>query len=328
MQLEDIKVLALIADGFGDPYFYAKEQLESWGCNFTTAGLTDVSASCPNKPQRPVTCDILISEIDQDIISDFDCMFIPPGASHLYLQSDQDTLELIAMAYDEGLVIATMCVSLVVLARANGITSGVNVVTHNNANYDFQEAGAIIRGDARIISDSRIITANRLPGVSLSVLTYQVCKIIAKEALSFSYVHKTTLESASGDSGTEYTVNVEIIDWAETLIPGNVTEIAKVTAYIRSDTNSSFTKTVELTEGDQENIYSGNFTELNDGSYRIKIEVKDSNGTLEVARNEVRFSVGKESSPGFEFIIALASIAMATSLHIRRRAKNRTCKKL
>ncbi|NHJ05241.1 MAG: hypothetical protein EAX90_10475 [Candidatus Heimdallarchaeota archaeon] len=75
MNFEEVKVLSIIGNDFGDSYFWMKNQLETWGCNYTTAGVTSIVASCPNKPQRPVTPDILVSDVDQEILSQFDCIF-------------------------------------------------------------------------------------------------------------------------------------------------------------------------------------------------------------------------------------------------------------
>lgn len=326
INLDNVKILVLIADGFGDPYFYAKELLESWGCSITTAGLTDDPMSCPNKPQRPVASDILISEIDRDVISGFDCVFIPPGASHLHLQNDQDTLDLIAMAYEEGLVIATMCVSLVVLAKANDIASGVKVVGHTNANFFLEEAGAIIVGDAIVVSDSRIITSTRMPGESLLSLTHQTCRAMIKESLGYSYVHRTTVESSSGESGTTYTINVEITDSFESLMGISSLNITKVTANIFSEKTASSLETIELADDDHDDIYSGNFTGSKNPNYHVDIEIKDCNGTLEVLRNAASISEDEESAPGYESLIAIIGLALLAFPEIRRRAKNRNFK--
>ncbi|MFX0094342.1 MAG: DJ-1/PfpI family protein, partial [Candidatus Hodarchaeota archaeon] len=208
-QMGNKKILILIGNGFGYTYFDAKAYFETWGCNVTTAGLSGVVDACYNKPARNVTADVLISEIDRNQIREYDCLFIPSGGHHQILSLNQAVLNLVAMAYEEGLVVSTLCVSILVLVNVQNMLNGIKVIGHATAASAVEAAGGIIVPNARVVSDSHIITGGR--GPSSSAPTYQLCVEIMKELLGYSYVLNTTL----GQVNTNYTINVETTDLSD-----------------------------------------------------------------------------------------------------------------
>ncbi|MHA1909890.1 MAG: hypothetical protein ACW98Y_21540, partial [Candidatus Thorarchaeota archaeon] len=102
--VEDIKVLAVIGYAFGWSYFELETIFEDWGINFTTTGETEIVESCVNRAPRPVEVDILVSEIDETIITQFDVLIVPSGGHWSGLCDSQPVLDLINLAYDNGLV--------------------------------------------------------------------------------------------------------------------------------------------------------------------------------------------------------------------------------
>jgi protease I len=315
--LDEIKVLALIGNGFGDSYFWIKNQLESWGCNYTTAGLTSPCSSCPNKPQRPVTPDILIADVDQEILTQFDCIFIPSGAHYEILAFSSLVLNLIRDAYEEGLVIASLCSGSVPIARAHGIVEGVKVAYFFLSTDYMQEAGAIEVFVSPVVSDKRIITTSSgMPYGSLAPV-YQVCVALAKEVLGYSALIDATIEPQAGGIGTTYLLTVEVTNLTD-IFYGNIsTEVYRVMAYLYNDSGLVLTST--LTEI-SENIYAENFTGLGISSYQIELNI-DSNGYgKEVIRNATSFTLTK-GVPGFGLHIFLSSLLVIWHTFKKRKKK-------
>ncbi|MFX0091593.1 MAG: DJ-1/PfpI family protein [Candidatus Hodarchaeota archaeon] len=308
VQVEDIKILALIDTGFGYNYYVVKDQFESWGSNFTTAAPTRTVASCPNRPQRPTTADILFSELNRGVLSEFHCIFVPSGSYWSSFSNNQAALNLITMAYEEGLIVSSMCVGPAVLARA-GVMDGVKATGHSNIHTVIQSSGAILVRDVNVVCDSRVITGGPGGGFEsggyTTAPTYQFCSTVVSAILGYSYVVNVVQAPLSGTSNTTFTINAEILPPAnisESLAIFNATEVREVKATIFFQNSSSEVRTVTLTDEDQNNIYSGNFTGigLETGNYNVSIEVKDNNEVLEVARDKASFyverTIGEETS--------------------------------
>lgn len=138
------KVMILVAYGVGETYFPAKNKFESWGWNVTTAGLTSSVISCPNINPRPVPVDILISDINNDTLSQYECIFIPSGGHWNELAYDATTLATISNAYNLGVVISSLCIGIVVIARAD-IVDGVRIAYDaNSAPYVISYGGITV----------------------------------------------------------------------------------------------------------------------------------------------------------------------------------------
>ncbi|NHK30352.1 MAG: DJ-1/PfpI family protein [Asgard group archaeon] len=316
--LDEVKVLALIGNGFGDSYFWIKNQLESWGCNYTTAGLTSPCSSCPNKPQRPITPDILIADVDQEILSQFDCIFIPSGAHYEILAYSTLVLDLIRDAYEEGLVISSICSGSVPIARAHGIVKGVKVAYFFLSTDNMQEAGAIEVFVSPVVTDKRIITSSSgMPYGSLAPV-YQVCVALAKEVLGYSALIDATIEPQEGGIGTTYLLTVEVTNLTD-IFYGNIsTEVHRVKAYLYNDSGLIITST--LTEI-SENIYAENFTGLGVSSYQFDLDIDSHGYGKEVVRNATSFTLTEEIS-GFGSQVFLSSLLVIwLTLKIRRKRK-------
>jgi hypothetical protein len=68
--------------------------------------------------------------------------------------------------------------------------------------------------------------------------------------------------------------------------------ISEVNARIYTKTNRTLIDTIELVDGNDDGLFSGQFMDLSNGEYVIDIEIEDTNNTLEVERESASFSVG------------------------------------
>ncbi|MBU0755352.1 MAG: DJ-1/PfpI family protein [Planctomycetes bacterium] len=153
-KMDEVKVIALTADGIGDIHFTVKETLESMGCKVITVGLTKVCSSCPNKEPRSVTADYLLSEITD--LSEYDAVFIASGKQHRILSVEKESLDFIRHARQEGLIIASICAGNLVIVNAD-IVRGVKIASHPYVNPSTEKAGGIVV-EAEVVTDQGIIT--------------------------------------------------------------------------------------------------------------------------------------------------------------------------
>ena len=302
--VSDVKVLMLICDGFGWNYFDAKERLEDWGVNITTISNsldTNVS-SCINRPENWTIADLLLKDVDDDIASQFDVLFIPSGGQWLSLISSTRVRNFISNAYELGLIISTLCIGNRVLSESNNIVNGTNVASYVNTNtYMFIE-GAIVRYGVDVVSDNRIITGGTGGGLSeggyTEAPTSEVCMAMIKEALGMSYVKKASISPLSGEIGTNFTISVDVDDMDEEF--GNLvsvdTNISDVVAKIYTKENRTFVASVQLEDDDMDSKYSGSFIATSVDEYVVDIEVEDTNSTLEIERELVGFIIGEQTS--------------------------------
>jgi len=303
--VSDVKVLMIVTEAFGWNYFDAREILESWGVNVTTVAHaldTDV-ASCFNKPVRGTIADFLLSEVENDIVTQFDALFIPSGGHWEGLKNSPRVLDFISYAHEHGVIIATTCIGNRVVAESNGIVNGTSVVNYNNPNsyYSMVAAGALIRSGYDAITDNRIVTGaagDGFPSGYLGAPTSEICAAMVREALGYSYVDQTEVLPLIGESGTSFNISADITDLDSELgnlfsVDNNITEVH---ARIFTKENRTLVETVELTDADEDMVYTGLFTGTIDGEYVIDIEVEDTNSTLEIERESASFAVGIETS--------------------------------
>ncbi|GAH73932.1 unnamed protein product, partial [marine sediment metagenome] len=254
------KILAVIANGFGDSYFWIKDQLESWGCNVTTAGLTAVCASCPNKPSRPVTPDILIADVTSEILSQFDAVYVPAGPHWVILEFSSVTHDLLASAYEAGLVVSGICIGTIALAQVSSVVSGVKIAYYDTTAADMMDAGATIVYGSGVVSDKRVVTAGSGTYQSTHQAIYPFCVAIAKAVLGLSAVSQTTISSLKGESNTTYTISVETINLNDTFYGNTTMDILSLSAYVYHEDSGEDYDFVYLTDPDDDNIYEGNYT--------------------------------------------------------------------
>lgn len=295
--LSDMKILAIIANGFGDSYFWIKNQLESWECNVTTAGLTAVCASCPNKPPRPVIPDILIADVTTEILSQFDAVYVPAGPHWVILEINTMTHDLLASAYEAGLVVSGICIGTIALAQVSSIVNDVKVAYYATTAEDMMDAGAIIVQGIGVVSDKRVVTAGSGTFQSTHAAIYPFCVAIAKTVLGLSVVSVTTISSIKGDTNTTFTISAETVNLNDTFYGNTTMDIHSVSAYVYHEDSDEYDY-VFLTDPDEDNIYTGNFTGTEKGTYTVDLEVRSSGWGLEVIRDAVGFKI--KALAGFE----------------------------
>ncbi|MCE7743945.1 MAG: hypothetical protein GPJ52_02295 [Candidatus Heimdallarchaeota archaeon] len=318
--LSDMKILAVIANGFGDSYFWIKDQLESWGCNVTTAGLTAVCASCPNKPSRPVTADIVIADVTSEILSQFDAVYVPAGPHWVILETNIMTHNLLASAYEAGLVVSAVCIGNVALAQVSSIVNGVKVAYYSQTATDMMDAGAIIVYGSGVVSDKRVVTAGSGTYQSTHQAIYPFCVAIAKNVLGLSAVSQTTVSSIKGETNTTYTISVEIVNLNDIFYGNTTMDIHIINANVYLEGSISDPTYVYLSDADEDNIYTGNFTGTEKGTYTVEIEIRSSGWGLEVIRDAVGFKM--KALAGFE-IWLVPIIFSATVFTIKYKKKMR-----
>lgn len=301
--LEDIKILAIVANGFGDAYFWVKTQFEQWGCNFTTAGLTQQVSSCSNYPPIvTITSDILVSEITSEIITQFDCVYIPAGGHWVYLDINPATHNVLEMAYEEGLVVSAICIGTRILARAGGIVDGVKVVYYQSSYELMLEAGAKIVYDAPVVSDKRIVTAMTGTCGYVNPNIYAFCTAIAKAVLGLSAIVSVTIEENTADS-TNFSIAVEVTDLSDVFYGNDSTDITQVRAFIYPEEEDAEYSYSILTDEDEDNTYTGSFSNITKGRYTVEINVKSAAWGMEVVTelNELTLRVSGYTNIMFLF---------------------------
>jgi len=302
-EISDVKVLMIITEAFGWDYFNAKEMLESWGVNVTTVANaldTDV-ASCYNKPPRGTTADFLLSEVENDIVTQFDALYIPSGGHWAGLIGSTRVKDFIAYAYGHGVIIATTCIGNRVVAESNGIVNGTSVVNYVNPNSftAMVNAGATIRYGYEVVTDNGIITGNSGGGPTGGgyevAPSSDVCAAIIREALGYSFIDQPEVLPFVGESGTLFNISADITDLDSEIgslstVDINITEVQ---ARIFTKENRTLIDTIELTDADSNGNYEGSFNGTIDGEYVIDIEVEDTNSTLVIEREAASFTIGE-----------------------------------
>ncbi len=317
--IEDIKVLTLIADGYGEVYYEAKNIFETMGFNYTTVGLDDNCSICYNLPPDFVIPDLIVSDVTDEILSEFDCILIPPGPHHLVLGSNESALNLIRRAYDAGLTIASICIGNYVVAMVPNLVDGVKVADNMHSNTEMEYAGATPVTDSYVVIDQRIITSDWSWSNPEKAPTYEVGVAIAMIALGQSYITSSTIKAIDTDEGTVYNVSVVVNEIAN--IYENWSTIMRISAYAYLPDSNNLTERVDLTHI-KDNIYSGNFTTLkNKGGYSIELEVKNLDGVVEIIRDIEDASI---FAPGFQF--SLVIIIMTSLVFIYNKFKIRSKK--
>ena len=186
---EDVNVLAVIGFSFGWSYFELRDWFEEWGCNFTTTGETAIVESCVNQPPNPVETDILVSEIDRDIIRQFDVLVVPSGGHWQELKNSVPVIDLIKMAYEEGLVVGGICVGVIPVAFSN--VTFHKVITGHDIVYTYAIiSDATIQPLMNSVTDGQIVTGDGGEGVPDGYETaphFEFCRAVMMKVLGYSH---------------------------------------------------------------------------------------------------------------------------------------------
>ncbi|MHA1125520.1 MAG: DJ-1/PfpI family protein [Candidatus Heimdallarchaeota archaeon] len=316
---EDIKVLAILGNYFGDAYFWVKTQLEEWGVNVSVAGMTPIVQSCSHKPPRPVTSDVLISEVDEGILAQFDCVYVPAGGHWESLFYSTSTKNLISTAYEMGLVIASICIGNKVVAVSNGIVNGVKVAYYSGCALEMNDAGAIHVYSTAVVSDKRIITAGTgLCGtIHCNIYTFSVS--ITKACLGqTSVVSASIVEYERVTAGENYGLIVTTNNLSDIYYGNLSSDITAVYAYVYWEDAPDDGIDLTLNDDAQENIFIANFSSIEDGKYHIDLEVKSFAWGMEVVRDATSFQIGV---PGFTIGLTILALISISIVVIKKRRK-------
>lgn len=170
---QGVNALLLLPDHYGANYYLNKDNFELFGWNVTVAGVEQVIGPCTSFAAqhgcRGVAVDVLVSDITD--VTEYDVLAIMPstrfssgrGPDEPYgdLLESHETLELIASAVEEGLVVYAPCAGVRVLAAAD-VIDGKNVTGRSQFKDEYVAAGATFIGSSPpAVIDDNIVTAVR-----------------------------------------------------------------------------------------------------------------------------------------------------------------------
>jgi putative intracellular protease/amidase len=288
--VNDINMLVLIADECGWSYFIVNETLSEMGVNVVTLTNTEsyTVTSCPNREPRPITADILLSELDLETIDEYDGIVIPPGGQWRYHENDTAVHELLQVAYSSGLVIGSICNGGIAMVRSEVLTNGTKIVTlFPRVVQQLNELGAVMVWDARVVSDNRIVTGDY--GTCEIAPIYEVCAEIVKTVTGHSRKEDTTVTLENNGDDTQYQITVDIANLTQEMPDLNFTDVEQVLATIYPEASPGEAFEVELTQIQGTNQYSGNFTILDTQKHVVDLDIWTEDSILEVVRNATTF---------------------------------------
>jgi putative intracellular protease/amidase len=215
-----VNALLILPDQYGANYYLNKDDFEELGWNITIAGVKKHITPCASFAElqkcRNVTADVLISEVED--ISNYDVLAIMQSTQFSFtgppygdLLESRKTLELIASANDDGLVIFAPCIGVKVLAAA-GILDGVDVTGKITYKNDYEEAGANYLGAPH----SPVIDGNIVTGVRGLYYHVQISEAIAT-ALENAWVENAADPLPSAESNQVQATDQEGVVWAKTI---------------------------------------------------------------------------------------------------------------
>jgi len=160
MNLTGKKIAIIIAykDFRDEEYFIPKEVLENAGAEIKTASTKKGTAIGADGGE--VEIDLLVSEINP---ADFDAIVFIGGPGALKYLDNEDSYQLAKETISQNKVLAAICISPVILAKA-GVISGKKATVWSNpldksAIKILENNGAIYQ-DESVVVDEKIITGN------------------------------------------------------------------------------------------------------------------------------------------------------------------------
>ncbi|NHJ14923.1 MAG: hypothetical protein EAX95_14675 [Candidatus Thorarchaeota archaeon] len=279
---EDVKVLSLISDGFGWNFFDTRDKLEAMGVTVDTVAyaLDYEIDSCYNRAPRPITADYLVSDVTQEILTQYHALFIPAGGQWHALHQAGVVQDFISDAYELGLVIAAMCIAQTTLACANDIISGSKLAYFGLSWEDVTDAGGIPIFNSRVVSHNRFITGGAGGGYNpgdgyLSAPSYMVAVELVRECLGYSRVEDISISPVDATQ-RNFTIQATLADLSTAIPELNSTDIESITAFIYVAANHTEITSFELTDEDEDGTYSAEIDGLEEDVYTIDFEIFDS----------------------------------------------------
>ena len=296
---EEVSILVLLGNAFGWSFFEFIDIVQDWGCDVTITGNTPQIESCLNLPARPVDADILISEISREDLSQYDVLFVPSGGHWQGLVNTESALNLIQMAYEEGLIISGICIGVAPVAASN-VTEG-HVVAGHNFCYPYVDAsGGTILPFKRVVSDGQLITGDNGAGPPAGyegAPHYDLCVAIMKTLFGYSYFEDMTIQPVLEGNDTVYYLNVTTSGQIQLFDDVTTAEITEVTAMLHTTDNETVIAEVDLTDPENDSIYIGSITGLELDDYVIDLEILDANVSMEFFRDALSFTAENITTP-------------------------------
>lgn len=312
---QDVSILVLLGYGFGWSYFEFLEVVQDWGCDVTVTGNTSHLQSCLNRADRSVEADILISDIGREDLSQYDVLFVPSGGHWQDLIHIESALNLIQMAYEEGLIISGICVGVTPVAASN-VTEGKMVAGHNFCYPYIRNSGGTMLPFMRVVSDGQLITGDNGGGPPNGFETaphYDLCVAIMKELFGYSYFESMAIHPVLEGNDTIYHMNVTTSGQIHLFDGVTTTEITEVTAKLHTSDNETIIAEIDLTDNDNDSVFIGSITGLELGDYVVDLEIVDANISMEVVRNALSFTADDitTSTTTSDSLLSVETIAIA-----------------
>lgn len=164
--IED-KALFLIGNEFGNTYFEMKMALESQHFSVTTVGVGsfDLMSSCPNHENVKVTPDLNIKDLTEEMLKEFEVVFIPSGKHHRNIPYDRDVKRVLEFSKEHQIFVSSVCAGNLVLTEINGLVDGYDIASSSVTGAAIRAAGGtIVYQD--VVEDGIFITGDQGGGQS------------------------------------------------------------------------------------------------------------------------------------------------------------------
>lgn len=289
--VSNLRILFILGNGYGYNFFDLRDQFRDWNCDITIAGTYNEVTSCTNLGKTAIVqnVDLTFSEVNLTTIGDdYDCIIVPSGG-HWGGLCHSEAVDVIAAGYQQGLVIASMCVGSAVLG-ASKIVNGTYVLYHANAASYIRYNGGLIIVDTLAVSDRNIVTGGiggSLSGGGHTVApTTLTCRTILRELLKYTYLAKGTYTLNSSIEGTEtvYNIQVETTNLEDYLGDYIKTNISKVKVKILLSDNDTIITESELFNEENTDIFAGNFTLSKECDFKVIVEIHTEDNECEIVR--------------------------------------------
>ncbi|MCP4553495.1 MAG: hypothetical protein GY834_15960 [Bacteroidetes bacterium] len=114
---DQVKVLVLLGEWFGDTYFPLKKKIKSFNWKMYRIGVDENYLGCYNKARDvALHSDILIKDLKD--FSKYDCLIIPSGPQFRKFNENEEVLKFVRDAHKAGLVIASFCTGNMVVNKS------------------------------------------------------------------------------------------------------------------------------------------------------------------------------------------------------------------
>ena len=167
------KIAILATDGFEDAeLIYPFYRLKEAGHEVELISLEN--RVIKGKNGYPMMPDLVVEEIDEEKVAEFDGLVIPGGTNNPdYLRRSKKVLDFVKMIDDQGKLVAAICHAGWVLISAK-IVKGRRATSYFAMRHDMKNAGVLYE-NSPVVIDGNLITSRMpadLPDFLKAILTY------------------------------------------------------------------------------------------------------------------------------------------------------------